>query len=110
MAENNQILFSFADLRTLSTAFKNAGEAMRVEKKDLSGISGKSDVLNKYIELYHSLCEAIEAYCDMAAHDAESINDVINKVELADLISSNYVHHGLLPMGPVLNTYGNEGR
>lgn len=99
MADINQIIFSFPELRGLASAFQAAGEALRVEKRELSGFSGKSDVLDKYAELYKTLCDAIEAYCDLVAHDSKSIEGVINLIEAADITASNNVNNGIFLFG-----------
>ena len=99
MADTNQIIFAFPELRILAGTFKAAGEALRVEKRELSVFSGKSDVLDKYAELYKTLCDAIEAYCDLVAHDFTSIDGVIKLIEAADIAASGNVNNGLFIFG-----------
>lgn len=109
MADNNQIILLLPHLRDLNTQFKTAGENLRVEKKELSGFSGKSDVLDKYAELYKTLCEAIEQYCDLVEHDSQSIAGVIDNMESADASAATAVNQGLYLFGVTPEYAGGGG-
>lgn len=81
---NTNIVFGLLELSAITSEMANMGEALRVENKELTGFTGKSEVIDKYVELYRMLCEAVEEYCDLVKHDVESIKDVCKRMLNAD--------------------------
>jgi hypothetical protein len=98
---NTNIVFGLLELSAITSEMASMGEALRVEKKEITGFSGKSEVLDKYVELYKMLCEAIEEYCDLVKHDVESINGVCRRILDADKFAGWTIKN--FPLGGVSN-------
>lgn len=100
---DNSILFALPEIQAVLSEIESSGNAFRIDKKEISGFLGKSEVIDKYAQLYKMLCEAIEEYSELLKYDVESIKGFFDRMVLADQLAARSIQNSITKSGGVLN-------
>lgn len=90
------ISLNSVELDTIVEDFKQICSEMIFETKQIEGYSCKSEVIDKYVEIYRQIYELVSDYRLLLLHDLKTIIEVCDAIKKVDVDTSFMLNSHLM--------------